>query len=116
MPVQLPNIIKRNLIVRKQAPVQREELSPDQCGEWQRGEGLRESLEEALIVFGLAFAFKAICAVHVVCLVVAAVHEEMVRIQPLVRIEQESHFGGPGTAVDEVTVEEVDVCFGGVAI
>lgn len=62
-----------------------------------------------LVVFGLAFALKAVDLVHVVRLVVAAVQEETVRAQPLVSVQEEGNLAGPGTSVDKVAVEEVPV-------
>ena len=46
---------------------------------------------------------------------VAAVEEELVGIHPLVGVQEQGDFGGPGTAVDKVAVEEEVVLFRGFA-
>lgn len=47
---------------------------------------------------------------------VSAVEEEALGVQTLVRKEQQSNFCRPRASVDEITVEEVDMFFGGVTI
>ena len=44
-----------------------------------------------LVVLGLALALEAVDSVHVVCLVVSTVQEELVRSQPLVSVEEQSN-------------------------
>lgn len=64
------------------------------------------------MVFGAAFALETVHAVHIVGLVVTAVQEEGIGIQPLVCIQGQGDFGGPGASVDKVAVEEVVVFLG----
>lgn len=116
VPVQFANVVERDVVVGEQATVQHKELVADEGGQRQRGEGLGKDFEDALVVLGFALAFKAVHLVHVVRLVVAAVQEELLRPQPLVRVQQESNFRRPRAAVDKVAVEQVCMCIGGVAI
>lgn len=44
-----------------------------------------------LVVLGLALALEAVDPVHVICLVVSTVQEELVRSQPLVSVEEQSN-------------------------
>jgi hypothetical protein len=48
--------------------------------------------------------------------VVATVEEQTVRTQPLVGVEKQGNFARPGATVDKVTVEEISVGVGGVAV
>lgn len=52
-----------------------EVLVSDEGGERKSGERFGEDLEDALVVFVLAFAFEAVHSVHIVRLVVAAIEE-----------------------------------------
>lgn len=116
MPVQLPDIIQGDIVVREETTVKHQVLAANQRGQGQGGEGLGEDLEHALVVFGLALAFKAVHAVHIICLVVSTVEEELIWPQPLVCVEEECNFRGPGAAVDKIAVEEICVCIRWVSV
>jgi len=90
-------------------------LVSDESSERERGKGFGEEFEDALRVFGFAFAFEAVHTVHVVGFVVAAVEEEGGGVKHFVGVEEEGDFGGPGAAVYKVAVEEEVVFFGGFA-
>ncbi|KAF2826569.1 hypothetical protein CC86DRAFT_32240, partial [Ophiobolus disseminans] len=107
--VELAHVVERDLVVGEQAAVQDKVLLADERGERQHGEGLGEQLEHALRVLRPALALKAVHAVHIVRLVVAAVEEEAARVQPLVGVQQQRDLGRPRAAVDKVAVEEEGV-------
>ncbi len=109
MSIELPDVIERDVIVREQAAVQGEILLADQCRQGKGREGFRKQLEDALVVFRLAFPFESIDLVHVVRLVISPVQEEAGRIQPFVGIQKQRDLGRPGASVDKVAVEEVGV-------
>ena len=54
-------------------------LLANECSQSQSRETLREQLEDTLVVLGLAFALETIDPIHVVCLVVSTVQEELLR-------------------------------------
>lgn len=62
-----------------------------------------------LVVLGFAFSFKSVHSVHVIGLMVSSVQEESIGTQPLVRIEEQGNFSGPGSSIHEVTIEQVPV-------
>ena len=64
------------------------------------------------VVLGFALALEAIYLVHVVRLVVSTVEEELIRSQPLVCIQEKSDLRRPGTAVDEISVEQIGMGIG----
>lgn len=133
VPVQLPDVVQGDGVVREQTAVEDEVLGPDEGGQGQSREALREELEHParavrdqedrewkkrgrilpLVVLRLALTLEAVDAVHVVRLVVAAVEEEGLWPQPLVRVQQQRDLCRPRPPVDEVSVEEVVVLVAG---
>jgi hypothetical protein len=116
VPVELPHILQRDVIVGEEPAVKDEELGSDEGGQGKGREGFGKELVDSVVVLETAFALETVHAVHVVGLVVAAVEEEGLGVFPLVGVEEEGNFGGPGAAVNKVTVEEVAVCGGGEAV
>ena len=109
--VQFSHIIQSNLVVGEETAVEHKVLLADKGCQREGGEGLGEELEYAFGVLGLALSLKTIHPVHVVCLVVASVEEERVGVQPLVGVQEQGNFSGPGAAIDKVTVEEECMLF-----
>jgi len=134
VPVKLANVVQRDVVIREETTVQNEVLLANQSSQRQSREAFREQLEGAaesvrgcypmtwrgfnspLVVFVLAFAFKAVSLVHIICLMVAPVDEEAVGPHPLVRIEQQSDLSRPRSSVDKVTVKQIVVLVTGESV
>lgn len=116
MSVQFPDVIESDVVIREETTMEHQVFTADQRRQRQCRERLGEHLEDVLIVFSLALPFKAVHLVHVIRLVVSTVEEDTVRPQPLVGVEQKGNLCRPGTAVDKVSVEEVGMGVGGVAV
>lgn len=89
VPVKLPDIVESDLVVGEQTAVKDKVLVSDESCEGQSGEGLREELEDTLVVLGLAFTLETVHSVHVVGLVVSAVQEHGLGVEPLVSVEKQ---------------------------
>lgn len=62
-------------------------------------------------MFVLHFALEAIDLVHVLCLVVSAIQENSMRVEPLVGEERHDDFHRPAPAINEVAVKQDTVGF-----
>ena len=80
--------------------------------EWKPVIDLGEEVHHVGRVLGFHLPFKAVHLVHVLGLVIATAHEEVVRVEQLEGEEREDALDREGAAVDEVAVEQVRVVLG----
>jgi hypothetical protein len=107
--VQFSDIVKSDTIIGEETSMKDKVLLANECSQSQSGKTLREQLEDSLVVLGLAFTLETIDSVHVVCLVVSTVQEELLRSQPLVSIQEQSDLSRPRTSIHKVTVKKIPV-------
>mmetsp|Transcript_64976 Transcript_64976/g.163720 ORF Transcript_64976/g.163720 Transcript_64976/m.163720 type:complete len:421 (+) Transcript_64976:324-1586(+) len=99
----------------RNATVHHEDLVVQHMGQGRRTEDLPEQFAHFLLVLGLDLTEEAVEVISQLALVVAAIHENILRVPELEGQEGEHHLNTPGPTVNKVAIEDEGVVRRGIA-